>query len=54
VWHRERGPVVIEVNPRVTCAYPALAGSVEANIAASIVAQHFDLDDDFNRRRYAA
>jgi predicted ATP-grasp superfamily ATP-dependent carboligase len=54
VWHRERGPVVIEVNPRVTCAYAALAGAVEPNIAASIVAQHFDLDDDFNRRRYAA
>ncbi|ALL70078.1 peptidase (plasmid) [Paraburkholderia caribensis MBA4] len=54
VWHRERGPVVIEVNPRVTCAYPALASAVEANIAASIVAQHFDLDNDFNGRRHAA
>ncbi|MGT2490679.1 ATP-grasp domain-containing protein [Cupriavidus basilensis] len=26
VWHPRRGPVVIEVNPRVTCAYAGLVG----------------------------
>ncbi|MPW18043.1 ATP-grasp domain-containing protein [Paraburkholderia sp. CNPSo 3157] len=54
VWHPQRGPVVIEINPRVTCAYPALADLLDTNIAASVVAEHFGLGDDFKRRRYAA
>ncbi|SEJ39161.1 ATP-grasp domain-containing protein [Paraburkholderia diazotrophica] len=54
VWHPRRGPVVIEINPRATCAYPALAGVLDINIAASVVAEHFGLGDDFKRRRYAA
>ena len=54
VWHPQRGPVVIEVNPRVTCAYPALADIVNSNIAASVVAEHFGLGDTFRRRRHAA
>jgi predicted ATP-grasp superfamily ATP-dependent carboligase len=54
VWHPRRGPVVIEVNPRVTCAYAALAGSVEFNIAACVVAEHFASRGEMNGRRHAA
>ncbi|MBP0588488.1 ATP-grasp domain-containing protein [Paraburkholderia sp. LEh10] len=54
VWHPHRGPVVIEINPRVTCAYPALAGILDTNMAARVVAEHFELDGDVKRRRYAA
>ncbi|MBN3752150.1 ATP-grasp domain-containing protein [Paraburkholderia sp. Tr-20389] len=54
VWHPQRGPVVIEVNPRVTCAYPALSRMLDFNLGASVVDGHFDLGDDLDRRRHAA
>jgi len=38
VLHRRRGPVVIEVNPRVTCAYVGLSRALGRNLAADIVA----------------
>lgn len=37
VWHPERGPVVIEVNPRVTCAYVGLSSALGRNLAAEIL-----------------
>jgi predicted ATP-grasp superfamily ATP-dependent carboligase len=37
VWHPERGPVVIEVNPRVTCAYVGQSAARGSNIAAEIL-----------------
>jgi predicted ATP-grasp superfamily ATP-dependent carboligase len=40
VWHAERGPVVIEVNPRVTCAYAGLSAALGRNVAADLVAAH--------------
>jgi tyramine---L-glutamate ligase len=40
VWHPQRGPVVIEVNPRVTCAYVGLSASLGRNLAAELVADH--------------
>ncbi|HET9642557.1 MAG TPA: ATP-grasp domain-containing protein [Burkholderiaceae bacterium] len=40
VWHPERGPVVMEVNPRVTCAYVGLSERLDRNIAAEIVSMH--------------
>lgn len=54
VWHPQRGPVVIEINPRVTCAYPALADSVDVNMAACVMAEHFASVGDVNGRRHAA
>jgi len=33
VWHREHGPVVIEVNPRLTSAYAGLSASLGRNVA---------------------
>lgn len=44
VWHPERGPVVIEVNPRVTCAYVGLSAALGRNLADEIVLLH-DLHD---------
>lgn len=38
VWHAQRGPVVIEVNPRVTSAYVGLSASLGRNIAAELLA----------------
>jgi len=38
VWHAERGPVVIEVNPRVTCAYVGLSAALGRNLAAELLA----------------
>ena len=38
VWHPQRGPVVIEVNPRVTCAYVGLSGALGRNLAAELLA----------------
>ncbi|WP_244816613.1 ATP-grasp domain-containing protein [Caballeronia sp. Lep1P3] len=38
VWHRERGPVVIEVNPRLTVAYAELSRTHE--LAARLLAAH--------------
>jgi len=40
VWHALRGPVVIEVNPRVTCAYVGLSASLGRNLAAELLAAH--------------
>ena len=40
VWHAQRGPVVIEVNPRVTCAYVGLSSALGRNLAADIIATH--------------
>ena len=38
VWHPERGAVVIEVNPRVTCAYVGLSRALGRNLAAEVIA----------------
>lgn len=38
VWHERRGPVVIEINPRVTCAYVGLSRSLGRNLAAEVIA----------------
>lgn len=37
VWNPQRGAVVIEVNPRVTCAYVGLSGKLGRNLAADIL-----------------
>ena len=37
VWNEERGAVVIEVNPRVTCAYVGLSGKLGRNLAVDIL-----------------
>lgn len=38
VWHPRCGPVVIEVNPRVTCAYVGLSAALGRNLAAELLA----------------
>ena len=38
VWHAQRGPVLIEINPRVTCAYVGLSQALGRNLAAEVVA----------------
>ena len=40
VWHPARGPVVIEVNPRLTCAYEGLSAMLGRNLAAELLALH--------------
>ncbi len=40
VWNEERGPVVIEVNPRVTCAYVGLSQKLGRNVAAQVLRCH--------------
>ncbi len=40
VWHAERGPVVIEVNPRVTTAYVGLSAALGRNLAEEILLLH--------------
>ena len=40
VWKEREGPVVIEVNPRVTCAYVGLSAVLGRNVAAEILAAH--------------
>lgn len=37
VWHPLRGPVVIEVNPRVTSAYVGLSARLRRNLAAELL-----------------
>ncbi len=37
VWHASQGPVVIEVNPRLTCAYVGLSARLGRNLAAEIL-----------------
>jgi predicted ATP-grasp superfamily ATP-dependent carboligase len=38
VWQAQRGPVLIEINPRVTCAYVGLSASLGRNVAAALLA----------------
>jgi len=40
VWHAERGPVVIEVNPRVTSAYVGLSAKLGRNLAEEVLLLH--------------
>jgi len=41
VWHAQRGPVLIEINPRVTMAYVGLSAALGRNLAtAALVAHH--------------
>lgn len=40
VWHPQRGPVLIEVNPRVTTAYVGLSAALGRNLAAAVLAAH--------------
>jgi predicted ATP-grasp superfamily ATP-dependent carboligase len=40
VWHRERGPVVIEVNPRLTVAYAGQSRVQKHNLARDLLAAH--------------
>lgn len=40
VWHPQRGPVVIEVNPRLTVAYAGLSAALGSNLAAALLAAH--------------
>ena len=40
VWHDRRGPVVIEVNPRLTCAYVGLSAALGRNLAGDVLAAH--------------
>ncbi len=40
VWHAQRGPVAIEINPRVTCAYVGLSQALGRNLAGEVIAAH--------------
>jgi predicted ATP-grasp superfamily ATP-dependent carboligase len=40
VWHAHCGPVLIELNPRVTSAYVGLSASLGRNLAADILQAH--------------
>jgi len=40
VWHPQRGPVLIEINPRVTMAYVGLSDALGRNLAAATLATH--------------
>jgi len=40
VWHATQGPVVIELNPRVSCAYVGLSERLGRNLAAEVLAGH--------------
>lgn len=48
VWHAQRGPVLIEVNPRVTCAYVGLSALLGRNLAAELLALHADTPEDLH------
>lgn len=37
VWHAQRGPVLVEVNPRITCAYVGLSATLGRNLAAELL-----------------
>jgi predicted ATP-grasp superfamily ATP-dependent carboligase len=39
VWHAARGPVLIELNPRLTCAYVGLSARLGRNLAAELLAE---------------
>ena len=38
VWHAQRGPVLIEVNPRLTCAFVGLSQRLGRCLAAEVLA----------------
>jgi len=38
VWHEQHGPVLIEINPRLTCAYVGLSRRLGRNLAAEVLA----------------
>ncbi len=40
VWHDALGPVAIEVNPRLTCAYVGLSKRLSRNIAGEVMQEH--------------
>ena len=40
VWHAARGPVAIEINPRLTCAYVGLSAALGRNVAHEVIAGH--------------
>lgn len=40
VWHAQRGPVVIEVNPRLTSAYVGLSERLGFNVAQTLLAAY--------------
>jgi predicted ATP-grasp superfamily ATP-dependent carboligase len=40
VWHAHFGPVLVEINPRVTCAYVGLSAQLGRNLAADILRAH--------------
>lgn len=40
VWHPQRGPVVIEVNPRLTVAYAGLSAARGSNLARALLMAH--------------
>jgi tyramine---L-glutamate ligase len=40
VWHPERGPVVIEVNPRLTVAFAGQSARLRRNLARDLLAVH--------------
>ncbi|PXW91566.1 putative ATP-grasp superfamily ATP-dependent carboligase [Sphaerotilus hippei] len=44
VWHETAGPVAIEVNPRVSCAYVGMSRALERSLAAEILALHPEVD----------
>ena len=49
VWHAQHGPVVIEVNPRVTCAYVGLSEALGRNLATELLARHAEEHADAGR-----
>jgi predicted ATP-grasp superfamily ATP-dependent carboligase len=40
VWHAQRGPIVIEVNPRLTAAYAGLSAQLGRNLAGDLLKAH--------------
>ena len=40
VWHAQRGPVLIEINPRATMAYVGLSATLGRNVAAAVLDAH--------------
>lgn len=40
VWHAQRGPVVMEVNPRLTAAYAGLSAHLGRNLAGDLLRAH--------------
>ena len=42
VWHPQRGPVVIEINPRLTCAFAGLSEALGRSLAAEMLADHLE------------